>query len=134
MRGPPSSIPYPFLSGTPQGKEDSQWSQGLVSAARLVASVIGSLCEAANTVIQVVNNQGADICVCLRRGRMGMFWQQLQSKSPGQPSNSSWLARYFLRFLLTAVHWGTNDPAWLSLPCMYFVCLYPLGILPELKP
>jgi len=33
-------------------KEDSQWSQGLVSAANLVASVIGSLCEAANTVIQ----------------------------------------------------------------------------------
>ena len=36
-----------------QGKEDSQWSQGLVSAAQVVASVIGSLCEAANTVIQV---------------------------------------------------------------------------------
>ena len=41
------------LSSTRQGKEDSQWSQGLVSAATLVASVIGSLCEAANTVIQV---------------------------------------------------------------------------------
>ena len=41
------------LSSTRQGKEDSQWSQGLVSAASLVASVIGSLCEAANTVIQV---------------------------------------------------------------------------------
>merc|ERR1712055_524097 len=35
-----------------KGKEDSQWSQGLVSAAQVVASVIGSLCEAANTVIQ----------------------------------------------------------------------------------
>jgi len=45
------------MSGSAKkGKEDSQWSQGLVSAARLVASVIGSLCEAANTVIQ----EGAD--------------------------------------------------------------------------
>ena len=43
----------PFFSQNQQGKEDSQWSQGLVSAAQVVASVIGSLCEAANTVIQV---------------------------------------------------------------------------------
>lgn len=48
------AIKYVGASSTPhQGKEDSQWSQGLVSAARLVAPVIGSLCEAANTVIQV---------------------------------------------------------------------------------
>jgi len=36
--------------GAKKGREESQWSA--VSAAQLVASVIGSLCEAANTVIQ----------------------------------------------------------------------------------
>ena len=46
-------VKLPFFIHNLQGKEDSQWSQGLVSAAQLVASVIGSLCEAANTVIQV---------------------------------------------------------------------------------
>merc|ERR1712233_4930 len=47
-------------------KEDSQWSQGLVSAANLVASVIGSLCEAANTVIQVES--------CIREFQCNYDW------------------------------------------------------------
>ena len=59
----------PFFSQNLQGKEDSQWSQGLVSAAQVVASVIGSLCEAANTVIQVRGKHGKTGKHCQRHNR-----------------------------------------------------------------
>lgn len=51
-------------SSTGQGREESQWSA--VSAAQLVASVIGSLCEAANTVIQVKEKFGLFCCRCVK--------------------------------------------------------------------
>ena len=35
-----------------KGSADSQWSEGLISAARLVASATQSLCEAANALVQ----------------------------------------------------------------------------------
>ena len=35
-----------------KGSGDSQWSEGLISAARLVASATQSLCEAANALVQ----------------------------------------------------------------------------------
>ena len=84
-----------------QGKEDSQWSQGLVSAAQVVASVIGSLCEAANTVIQVrgksQNKTKKTFFLCpslsKRREQTAMCLQRLQSKSQSRQSSSSWLAR-----------------------------------------
>merc|ERR1712012_48283 len=34
------------------GSEDGQWSEGLVSAARLVAAATHNLCEAANSLVQ----------------------------------------------------------------------------------
>ncbi|XP_065841732.1 talin-like isoform X2 [Oscarella lobularis] len=38
------------------GSDDSQWAEGLVSAARLVAAATQSLCEAANSAVQGVSN------------------------------------------------------------------------------
>ena len=35
-----------------KGSADSQWSEGLISAARLVATATQSLCEAANALVQ----------------------------------------------------------------------------------
>ena len=40
-----------------KGSEDSQWSEGLVSAAKLVASATHSLCDAAN---KLVRGEGAE--------------------------------------------------------------------------
>ena len=94
-------VKLPFFIHNLQGKEDSQWSQGLVSAAQVVASVIGSLCEAANTVIQVrgksQNKTKKTFFLCpslsKRREQTAMCLQRLQSKSQNRQSSSSWLAR-----------------------------------------
>ena len=41
--------------------EDGQWSQGLISAARMVAAATHSLCEAANAMVQVRSSVLHDI-------------------------------------------------------------------------
>ena len=45
---------------TLKGSTESQWSEGLVSAAKMVASATQSLCEAANAVVVGGEGEGGD--------------------------------------------------------------------------
>ena len=60
-----------------KGSEDGQWSEGLVSAAKLVASATHSLCDAAN---KLVRGEGAEELLIAAAKQVVVYKNHIRNK------------------------------------------------------